>query len=396
MSGRHSSASPTPDRPAIKVMIIDDSAPVRRTLAALLAGDPAVAVIGAAGDPLHAMDAMAVDWPDVILLDVEMPRMDGMGFLRRLMRERPTPVVICSTLTERGIETTRMALAAGAVAVVAKPRPGLEQVSFARALDLLRVVKAAARAAPAGLPRVAANGPTSRSDAATPSAPHVVRHAAATDTIVALGASLGGTRALELVLSALPVSCPGIVVVQHMPEKFTDGFARGLDRVCRIAVREARHGDRVLPGTALIAPGGRHMRVQRSGTGYVVEITDDPHVNRHRPAVDVLFGSLARCAGPNALGVIMTGMGDDGARGLRAMRDAGAHTIAQDEASCVVYGMPKQAVRMDAACAVLPLGGIAAAIQAEGRLGQVAQRVSVLGPDRREPARHLLLADLRD
>ena len=394
MSGRHSSASPTPDRAAIKVMIVDDSAPVRRTLAALLAGDTAVAVIGTAGDPLHAMEAMAGDWPDVIVLDVEMPRMDGMGFLRRLMRERPTPVVICSTLTERGIETTRMALAAGAVAVVAKPRPGLEQVSFARALDLLRVVKAAARYDLTGFARGAAGAPPPRAAATFP-APSV-RHAAATGTIVALGASLGGTRALELVLSALPVSCPGIVVVQHMPEKFTDGFARGLDRVCRIAVREARHGDRVLPGTALIAPGGRHMRVQRSGTGYVVEITDDPHVNRHRPAVDVLFGSLAQCAGPNALGVIMTGMGADGARGLRAMRDAGAHTIAQDEASCVVYGMPKQAVRMDAACAVLPLGGIAAAIQAEGRLGQVAQRVGVLGPDRREPARHQLLADLRD
>ena len=394
MSGRHSSASPTPDRAAIKVMIVDDSAPVRRTLAALLACDTAVAVIGTAGDPLHAMEAMAGDWPDVIVLDVEMPRMDGMGFLRRLMRERPTPVVICSTLTERGIETTRMALAAGAVAVVAKPRPGLEQVSFARALDLLRVVKAAARYDLTGFARGAAGAPPPRAAATFP-APSV-RHAAATGTIVALGASLGGTRALELVLSALPVSCPGIVVVQHMPEKFTDGFARGLDRVCRIAVREARHGDRVLPGTALIAPGGRHMRVQRSGTGYVVEITDDPHVNRHRPAVDVLFGSLAQCAGPNALGVIMTGMGDDGARGLRAMRDAGAHTIAQDEASCVVYGMPKQAVRMDAACAVLPLGGIAAAIQAEGRLGQVAQRVGVLGPDRREPARHQLLADLRD
>ncbi|USX21435.1 chemotaxis response regulator protein-glutamate methylesterase [Oxalobacteraceae bacterium OTU3REALA1] len=394
MPGHHSSASPLPDRAAIKVMIVDDSAPVRRTLAALLAGDDAVAVIGAAGDPLHAMEVMAGDWPDVILLDVEMPGMDGMGFLRRVMRERPTPVVICSTLNEYGIETTRQALAAGAVAVVAKPRPGLEQVSFARALDLLRVVKAAARADLTGLAR--ASGPTSRSDAATPPAPPAVRHAAATETIVALGASLGGTRALELVLSALPVSCPGIVVVQHMPEKFTDGFARGLDRVCRIAVREARHGDRVLPGTALIAPGGRHMRVKRSGGGYVVEITDDPHVNRHRPAVDVLFGSLAQCAGPNALGVIMTGMGDDGARGLRAMRDAGAHTIAQDEASCVVYGMPKQAVRMDAACAVLPLGGIAAAIQAEGRLRQVAQRVRVLGPDRLEPARHHFIADLRD
>ncbi|MEO5935443.1 MAG: chemotaxis protein CheB, partial [Duganella sp.] len=191
--------------------------------------------------------------------------------------------------------------------------------------------------------------------------------AAGTETVVALGASLGGTRALEHVLPALPATCPGIVIVQHMPEKFTAAFARSLDRLCRIAVREARHGDPVLPGTALIAPGGRHMQVRRSGAGYRVEITDSPHINHHRPAVDVLFRSLAQCAGPNALGVIMTGMGDDGARGLRAMRDAGAHTIAQDEASCVVYGMPKQAVKMNAACVVLPLGEIAAAVQAGGR-----------------------------
>ncbi|NVM75828.1 two-component system chemotaxis response regulator CheB [Duganella sp. SG902] len=347
---------------AVKVLIVDDSATVRQVLSALLDADPALRVIATASDPLYAMERMARQWPDVIVLDVEMPRMDGLAFLRRLMRERPTPVVICSTLTARGADSTMQALAAGAVSVVAKPKLGLRQFLVDSGDTLVAAVKAAARANLAGLtqrppPRLGA-------DTVLPAAPPAP--ARATGSVVAIGTSTGGTLALEYVLGALPRRSPGIVVVQHMPPQFTAAFARRLDQLCEIEVREARHGDPVLPGLALIAPGGRHMVLRRGGARYQVEIVDAPPVNRHRPSVDVLFRSVAQCAGRNALGVIMTGMGDDGARGLRELREAGAHTIAQDEASCVVYGMPKAAVKLDAACRVLPLREIPAAVVAVG------------------------------
>ncbi|MTV41824.1 protein-glutamate methylesterase/protein-glutamine glutaminase [Duganella radicis] len=353
----------------VKVMIVDDSATVRQVLSALLAADPALSVIATASDPLYAMERMAREWPDVIVLDVEMPRMDGISFLRRLMRERPTPVVICSTLTEQGAETTMQALAAGAVSVIAKPKLGLRQFLVDSGDDLAGVIKAAARANLGAMAaKVAAPAPPSprlSADAVLPAA--APAPVLGSESVVGIGTSTGGTQALEYVLGALPRVCPGIVIVQHMPKQFTGAFARRLDQLCQIEVREAQDGDRVLPGRALIAPGGRHLVVQRSGAQYRVEIKDAPPVNRHRPSVDVLFRSLAHCAGRNALGVIMTGMGDDGARGLREMRDAGAHTIAQDEASCVVYGMPKEAVKRDAARSILPLRDIPAAVAAAGR-----------------------------
>ena len=351
-------------------MIVDDSATVRQVLSALLAADAALSVIATASDPLYAMERMARDWPDVIVLDVEMPRMDGISFLRRLMRERPTPVVICSTLTEQGAETTMQALAAGAVSVIAKPKLGLRQFLLDSGDDMASVIKAAARANLGAMTaRAALTPPAPRlsADVVLPTAPPAPAPVLGSESVVGIGTSTGGTQALEYVLGALPRVCPGIVIVQHMPPHFTGAFARRLDQLCQIEVREAEDGDRVLPGRALIAPGGRHLVVQRSGAQYRVGIRDAPPVNRHRPSVDVLFRSLAHCAGRNALGVIMTGMGDDGARGLREMRDAGAHTIAQDEASCVVYGMPKEAVKRDAARSVLALRDIPAAVAAAGR-----------------------------
>jgi two-component system, chemotaxis family, protein-glutamate methylesterase/glutaminase len=337
----------------IKVLVVDDSAVVRQVAREMLAADPAIGAVTVAPHPLLAMDRMRGDWPDVILLDIEMPRMDGLTFLRKIMAERPTPVVICSTLTERGARTTMDALAAGAVATIAKPRLGLKQFLADEALDLVAQVKAAARA---NVRHLAARAPL----------PHVPKAAPATmqttDRLVALGTSTGGTQALELVLSALPPGAPGIVIVQHMPEKFTAAFAARLDSICQIRVAEAADGMRVLPGHALIAPGGRHMLVRRSGAQHVVEVVDGPLVNRHRPSVDVLFRSVAHSAGANALGVIMTGMGGDGAAGLLEMKKAGAATLAQDEASCVVYGMPKEAVKRGAVDRIVPLAAIPAEI----------------------------------
>jgi two-component system, chemotaxis family, protein-glutamate methylesterase/glutaminase len=305
---------------------------------------------------------MKSQWPDVILLDVEMPRMDGITFLKKLMQERPTPVVICSTLTEAGAATTVEALSAGAVSIITKPKLGLKQFMSEAAQEVITAIRTAARvnvkrlAARSNAAPVAAKNsadvmlkaPTSRTQAMTRTTEH----------IVAIGTSTGGTQALQAVLSALPAVTPGIVIVQHMPPQFTAAFASRLDSLCQIDVREAKDNDRVIPGTALIAPGGKHMMLRRSGAQYVVEIKEGPPVNRHCPSVDVLFRSVAKVAGRNALGVIMTGMGDDGARGLREMRDAGAHTVAQDEATCVVFGMPKEAIRLEAAVRVIPLENI--------------------------------------
>jgi two-component system chemotaxis response regulator CheB len=287
--------------------------------------------------------------------------MDGITFLKKLMAEHPTPVVICSTLTEKGAETTMQALAAGAVSIVTKPKVGLKQYLQDSSEDLATAVKAAAKANVRRLVPMH-NSPKLTADAILP--PHAHAMAQTTDMVVAVGTSTGGTEALEAVLTRLPRVTPGIVIVQHMPEKFTEAFANRLDGLCQIEVREAKNGDRVMPGRALIAPGGRHMLLKRSGAQYHVEIMDGPLVSRHRPSVDVLFRSVAQCAGKNALGIIMTGMGDDGARGLKEMHDAGAKTIAQDEESCVVYGMPKEAVKLNAVDRVMPLDEIAGAMLA--------------------------------
>jgi len=346
--------------PKISVMVVDDSAVVRKVLSETLAQDPAIEVAGAVADPIFAMERMSKRWPDVIVLDVEMPRMDGITFLRKIMSERPTPVVICSTLTEKGAETTMQALAAGAVSFISKPKIGARQFLQDAANDLIGAVKVAAHANPRLLRPML--HPAHKLSADAIIAPAHGALVQTTERVVALGTSTGGTQALERVLTALPRVCPGIVIVQHMPEKFTALFAARLDSLCQIEVKEAADGDRVIPGRALIAPGGRHMMLHRSGANYHVEVKDGPLVNRHKPSVDVLFRSVAQTAGRNALGVIMTGMGDDGARGLREMREAGAHTVAQDQASCVVYGMPKEAVKLDAAERSLPLESIARAI----------------------------------
>lgn len=360
----------------VSVFVVDDSAVVRQILGAVFGGDPGIRLIGSASDPIFALQKMQGDWPDVIVLDVEMPRMDGITFLKKLMLERPTPVVICSTLTEKGADTTLQALAAGAVDIITKPKVGLKDFLESATQNMLRVVKAAAgarmspmtasRAAVLNKPavdRASSRGLASTQGAQRPSdlagAAEAPTLSVTTEQIIACGTSTGGTQALEAVLTQFPQTCPGVLVVQHMPEKFTAAFAQRLDRLCRCEVREARDGDRVRPGLVLIAPGGKHMQLRRSGAQYFVSVADGPPVNRHKPSVDVLFRSVARAAGRNAVGIIMTGMGDDGAQGLLAMRQAGAHTIAQDKDSCVVYGMPKEAADVGAACQILPLKAIA-------------------------------------
>ncbi|MBX8486483.1 chemotaxis response regulator protein-glutamate methylesterase [Pseudomonas cichorii] len=344
----------------IRVFIVDDSALVRQVLTNCLASHPGIEVIGQASDPIYAIDKMRRDWPDVIILDVEMPRMDGLTFLRQIMSERPTPTLICSTLTEAGASVSVEALAAGAVGVFTKARLGLKQSLEQISGDLIRKIEEAARTRPGAF------RPPARTQAAEAPPPPANPLLRTTDRVVALGCSTGGTQALEFILRQLPRDCPGIVIVQHMPEKFTADFARRLDSLCQIEVREAKHLDRVHSGLALIAPGGLHMQLKRNGAHYQVEVLDGPPVNRHKPSVDVLFRSMARHAGANTLGVIMTGMGDDGARGLLAMRESGAHTVAQDEASCIVFGMPKEAIRMGAAQAIEPLSRVPILIQQFG------------------------------
>jgi two-component system chemotaxis response regulator CheB len=339
---------------ALEVLIVDDSAVVRQMVSKLLAAASGIHVMAAVSDPLHAIERMKLKWPDVIVLDVEMPRMDGITFLKKVMSERPTPVVICSTLTEKGAQVTMDAIAAGAVAIITKPKIGLRDYLQDAADDLVQAVRAAGRAQVKRLiarePRVAGKGARAAAE------PRALKHT--TERVVALGTSTGGTQALEAVLTELPEVSPGIVIVQHMPEKFTAAFAARLDSLCEVTVQEAKHNDRVIPGRALIAPGGKHMQLKRSGAQYFVEVLDGPLINRHRPSVDVLFRSVAKAAGANALGVIMTGMGDDGAAGLLEMRNAGARTLAQDEETCVVYGMPKEAVARGAAERSIPLQAI--------------------------------------
>jgi two-component system chemotaxis response regulator CheB len=345
------------DSRKISVLIVDDSAVVRQVLTEMLSADRGIEVMGAAPDPLFAMKKMEARWPDVIVLDIEMPRMDGLTFLRKIMSERPTPVVICSTLTQKGAETTMQAMSAGAVSIITKPRAGLKGFLQDSANDVATAVKAAARARVNKMRSTSASASLPvESVQLSPTRGSLLK---TTQQLVAIGTSTGGTQALEVVLTALPAMCPGIVIVQHMPEKFTDMFAQRLNGLCKIQVREARDRDRVLPGLALIAPGGRHMKIERSGAHYIARVFDGPPVNRHKPSVDVLFRSVADQAGKNAVGFILTGMGGDGARGLKAMHDAGAHTVAQDEKSSIVFGMPKEAIALGAAGKIIGLGEVA-------------------------------------
>ncbi|AYG95401.1 chemotaxis response regulator protein-glutamate methylesterase [Brevundimonas naejangsanensis] len=354
--------------PKVRVLVVDDSASVRQTMVDVLSADPAIEVMGVAADPFVAARRIAEDVPDVITLDVEMPRMDGITFLRKIMSQRPIPVVMCSSLTEAGSETLMQALEAGAVDVILKPRIAAAD-HLAEVGDRIRdVVKAAARARLNARPgaRRATLKPLEpdaklTADAVLPP-PSGAAMARTTEMVVCIGASTGGTEALREVLQALPANAPGVVVVQHMPAGFTAAFAKRLNSVCEVEVKEARHGDPVLRGHVLIAPGDKHLLLERQGARYQVAIKDGPPVSRHRPSVDVLFRSAARAAGRNALGVIMTGMGDDGARGLLEMKEAGACTLAQDEATSVVFGMPREAIARGAALKVAPLEQIAGEI----------------------------------
>jgi two-component system chemotaxis response regulator CheB len=339
-----------------KVLIVDDSALMRQILTEILSQDPDLEVVGSAADPYIAREKIIRLAPDVITLDVEMPRMDGLTFLEKLMRARPTPVIMISSLTERGCETTMRALELGAIDFVTKPKFDVNTGTLQMAQEIIDKVKGAARAKVRPVHRL----PT----AATPkvSAPSASMSFHATHKVVAIGASTGGTEAIREVLEQMPADAPGIVMVQHMPEKFTTSFAQRLDSLSKIHVREARDGDLVLPGHALLAPGNFHMEVVRSGAEYRVRVFAGDPVNRHRPSVDVLFASCAHQLGRNVVGVILTGMGADGAREMASMRRAGAHTIAQDEGSCVVFGMPKEAIALGGASEVLPLDRIPYAI----------------------------------
>lgn len=343
----------------IRVLIVDDSALMRQALTALLQRDSQIEVVGVAADPIIAEERIKALAPDVLTLDVEMPRMDGLTFLEKLMRSHPMPVVMVSSLTEAGCETALRALELGAVDIITKPKVDLREHLDELALEVGSKIKAAAVA------RIRTSGPREASQpVGSGGVPRPAVNAAmikTTDRLIAVGASTGGTEALKDFLIAMPANTPGIVIVQHMPEKFTRSFAERCDQLCTIRVKEAEEGDRVLVGHALIAPGNFHMTVGRNGAQYYVRIVSAAPVNRHRPSVDVLFDSVAESAGRNAVGVIMTGMGADGAQGLLRMRRAGARTIAQDESTCVVFGMPKEAIELGAAETVLPLPRIAGA-----------------------------------
>ena len=338
----------------IRVLVVDDSALIRKVLTEELSREADIEVVGTAIDPYVAREKIAQLSPDVLTLDVEMPRMDGLSFLEKLMRHHPLPVVVVSSLTPRNSEAAIRALALGAVEVIAKPGSAFSLPDVSK--QLVRAVRAAARAnVQAQLPRGAAPAQARPQGTSTP----LLR---TTHQVLAIGASTGGTRAIEAVLRELPANVPGTVIVQHMPEGFTASFAARLNSICAMEVREARDGDPVVPGVALIAPGNRHMLLQRSGARYGVRLKDGPPVHHQRPAVDVLFQSVARNAGRNAVGVILTGMGADGAQGLLAMRQSGAHTIAEDERSCVVFGMPKEAIKLDAAAQIALLPDVPRAI----------------------------------
>lgn len=344
----------------IKVLIVDDSASVRQALSEIVSSDPDLEVMGTAADPYVAAERIRDSVPDVIFLDIEMPRMDGLTFLRKIMAQRPLPVVICSSLTDEGSSTLMQALEAGAVDVVTKPRLGSVEFLKHSRMRICDTAKAAAHAKLRGpRPKPIAVEAKLTADAVIPLSSSRRTVPDIGTRIVCIGASTGGTEALRDVLEALPSNCPPIVIVQHMPEKFTTAFARRLNGICAMSVKEAEEGDEVLPGRALIAPGNRHLLLKRTGMRFHAAILDGPPVCRHRPSVDVLFRSAAQAAGPNSIGIIMTGMGDDGARGLLEMRNAGAYTVAQDEESCVVFGMPKEAIERGAAQKIVPLSRIA-------------------------------------
>lgn len=349
----------------VRVLIVDDSASVRQLLTQILESDPEIEVVGVAPDPYIAVERIRTSSPDVITLDVEMPRMDGLTFLERIMSQHPIPTVICSTLTEAGSDVALQALERGAVDIITKPKVGTKEFFEESRIHICETVKSAARAR---LRKLRVNRPEARiepkltADAVLEKASPNQSMTQTTEKVVVVGASTGGTEALREFLEAMPADCPGIVIVQHMPEKFTARFAERLDLLCRITVKEAAPGDTVIRGRALIAPGNRHLMLKRSGARYYVEINDGPLVSRHRPSVDVLFRSAARFGGRNVVGVILTGMGDDGAAGMLEMKQAGAANLAQDEESCIVFGMPAEAIKLGGVDRVLPLSRIAAEV----------------------------------
>jgi two-component system chemotaxis response regulator CheB len=346
----------------INVLVVDDSALVRRILSTELEKADDIHVVGTAVDPYVARDKILKLQPDVLTLDIEMPRMDGLSFLAKLMRHHPMPVVVVSSIAQEHSETAVNALALGAVAVVPKPTSAYSvpdvQGKLVAAIRQAARARIARRHTPLGVPAIVPRQ-APPPDATEPAIATPLPALNTSHKILAIGASTGGTQAIETVLKALPATTPGTVICQHMPEHFTAAFAARLDRLCAMNVREAKDGDAVVPGVALIAPGGRHMLLQRNGAKYVVRVKDGPPVHHQKPAVDVLLKSVARNAGANAVGVILTGMGADGAEGLLEMRQAGARTMAQDEASCVVFGMPKEAIEIGAADEIVPLSRVA-------------------------------------
>jgi two-component system chemotaxis response regulator CheB len=350
----------------IRVLIVDDSALVRQTLKDLLSSESDIEVMATAPDPYIAAEKMRHEAPDVITLDVEMPRMDGLTFLKKIMSQHPIPVIICSTLAEKSSETALKALEYGAVEIIQKPRLGTKQFLEESRVHICDVVRAASLARVKRVTSRAGVEPKLTADAVIekPDSRAMIQ---TTEKVVVVGASTGGTEALKTLLEALPPDTPGIVIVQHMPERFTAAFAQRLNKLCRITIKEAESNDTVIRGRALIAPGNHHVLLKRSGARYYVEVKDGPLVCRHRPSVDVLFRSAARYAGKNAVGVIMTGMGDDGAKGMLEMKQAGARTIAQDEHTCVVFGMPNEAIKLGGVDKVLPLELIAGSILKECR-----------------------------
>jgi len=357
----------------IKVMIVDDSAVVRQTLKEVLESDPQIEVVSVAADPIFAQKHLETSRPDVIVTDVEMPRMDGLTFLKAIMERDPIPVVVCSSKTEAGSDNAIKALEYGAVEIIQKPKLGTKQFleeSKVRICDAVKAAFLAKNKLKAGPRRPLPEhevAPKLTADVMLPKPNSDNVFVETTEKVVIVGASTGGTEALREFLEAFPEDAPGIVIVQHMPEHFTAAFAKRLDGLCRISVKEAENNDTVIRGRALIAPGNRHTLLKRSGARYYVEVKDGPLVCRHRPSVDVLFRSAARYAGKNAIGVIMTGMGDDGSRGMREMHDSGAQTIAQDEASCVVFGMPNEAIKLGGVDIVVSLPMIAQEVQKRAR-----------------------------